>query len=114
MARLSTGAANTMLSALAAVATSFSLHDGDPGTTGANELSGGDYARQTGSWGSPSSGSMTIAAGETFDVPEDTTVRYWGAWSSGGTFQIGGELDDEESYTAAGQYILDGAKVDAS
>lgn len=63
----------------------LSLHTGDPGTTGANEVSGGSYARKTVTWGSASGGTRSNSAAVTFDVPGSTTVFYVGFWNSGGT-----------------------------
>lgn len=68
----------------------LSLHDGNPGSVGANEISGGTppYARQAIGWNSAVSGERTMSTQPEFDVPAGTTVRYAGMWSaaSGGTF----------------------------
>lgn len=60
-----------------------SLHSGYPGTTQANEISGGSpaYARKAltfGSAGTPSAGIKVTNADATFDVPAGTTVRWIG------------------------------------
>lgn len=82
-----------------------SLHTGDPGQTGASEVSGGSYARvavsrATGSWDAPSDGgayeTTDNAAAITFPAPTGTwgTCSYFGVWdaSTGGNFLFGGAL----------------------
>jgi hypothetical protein len=61
---------------------SMSLHDGFPGETGANELSGSGYARQTTSFNASSGGVRTLATAETFTVGAGQTVRWIGVWTS--------------------------------
>ena len=82
---LSNNAKNDMLDALGAEALWVSLHDGDPSTTGANEISGGSpaYARKAIAWNSAASGSMDDSTnGVELDVPAGTTVSYVGLWSA--------------------------------
>lgn len=83
-------AANEALDAAVALITHLSLHDGDPGTTGANEISGGSpaYARESATWDPAASRQVDIATGVSFDVPASTTVLWVGMWSqsSGGTY----------------------------
>jgi hypothetical protein len=87
--------------------TYISLHSASPSTTGANEISGGAYARVQTTWGASSAGSNT-GSQVTINVPAATTVAYFGIWStlSGGTYIGGGPLPNSETYTGAGQYLL--------
>lgn len=64
--------------------THFSLHTGDPSTTGANEVTGGSpaYARKAASWAAAASGQRATNAGVTFDVPAGTTVYHVGFWDA--------------------------------
>jgi hypothetical protein len=67
-----------------------SLHTGDPGTTGANEATGGSpaYARQATTWSADSTDDGVRAGTQvTIDVPAGT-YTYAGLWTaaSGGTF----------------------------
>ncbi len=67
-----------------------SLHTGDPGSTGANEATGGSpaYARKAATWAAASAGSRALAATfPVFDVPAGT-YYYLGYWSAStvGTF----------------------------
>lgn len=76
------------------VFTQASLHTAFPGTTGANEVSGGApaYARKAIAMGAAAGGQRTQAAPVTFDVPA-TTVRWVGYWNAGtfiGTAPNGG------------------------
>ena len=71
-----------------------SLHTGNPGTTGANEVTGGGYARQAENFGAASGGQLVNASDLSFDDMPACTVTYFGLWSlaSGGTFKGGGPL----------------------
>jgi hypothetical protein len=58
--------------------------------TGANELTGGSYARVAVTWGTPGSNAVALAGTPyTLNVPASTTVAFVGfqSASSGGTFQ---------------------------
>lgn len=67
----------------------ISLHDGNPGNTGAAEITGGTpaYARQAVTWGGASSGLRSNSNSLTYDVPASTILHY-GLWSAvtSGTF----------------------------
>lgn len=58
-----------MLAAAAETAVEASLHTGDPGTTGDNEVSGGDYTRVPVGWNAPASGAITADSDLVFLVP---------------------------------------------
>lgn len=64
-----------------------SAHTDDPGTTGANEVSGGVYARVQASLPTGSNGAGTAPA-VGIPIPAGVTVKYLGVWSAatGGTF----------------------------
>ena len=59
-----------------------SAHTGSPGLTGANEVSGGSYARQALSYNAASGNSKTTSATATIPIPSGTTVSYLGLWSA--------------------------------
>jgi hypothetical protein len=91
-----------------------SLHDGDPGTTGANELTGGSpaYARKAIAFNNASSGASDDSTnGITFDVPAGSDVSHAGLWASDGTFLGGGAVSAPESFASQGQYLLTDADV---
>ena len=106
---------NAMLNALGALATYVSLHSGDPGENGANEISGGSpaYARKTNAWNAASGGSMDNSSTPVFDVPAATTVSYVGFWSalSGGVFYGAANVTDEV-FAGQGTYTLTDADLD--
>jgi hypothetical protein len=60
-----------------------SLHTGFPGTTGANEVSGGAYARQGIVFSASSGDRRTQDGAEIFNVPASSTVRWIGHWQDG-------------------------------
>lgn len=97
--------------ATGAVATWFSLHIGDPGTTGANEGSGTGHARGQTTWDPSSGGTKNGSVAPLGAAAQNYT--HWGLWTaaSGGTFHIGGALPSPESYAAPGQYLLDPTMV---
>ena len=72
----------------------LSLHTASPGTTGANEVTGGSYARQSIVFGAASGGVVTSNTAQNFtNMPIETGgCTYFGIWSapSGGTFEGGG------------------------
>jgi hypothetical protein len=67
-----------------AVATAWvSLHDGaGPGETGANEVTGGGYARQSGAFGAAAAGAVSNTAIIDFTNMPAATVTFAGIWSS--------------------------------
>ena len=94
--------------AIGAVATWFSLHTGDPGTTGANEGSGTGYARDDTVWAAANAGTGTKLGSQAAIGAAAQSYTHWGLWSasSGGTFHMGGTLPAPEAYGAPGQYLL--------
>lgn len=60
-----------------------SLHTADPGETGASEVSGGSYARQSCAFAAATSGAGTIAnsGALTFTMPA-ATVTHWAIWDA--------------------------------
>lgn len=59
-----------------------SLHTGNPGSTGANEASGGGYSRQQTTWSSGSGGTIN---GSQVEIDVDPgTYNYAGLWSGSG------------------------------
>jgi hypothetical protein len=78
---------NTWRNVSGTITTTYaSLHTGDPGDTGASEVTGGSpaYGRKAITWNAAASGSMDGDA-VTFDVPAGTIthVGYWDASTSG-------------------------------
>lgn len=69
--------------------TFLSLHTGDPGITGADEVTGGSYARQAENFSAAASGAITNASAISFTGMPACTVIYVGFWTlvSGGTFK---------------------------
>ena len=85
---LSTTDINAMLSTWAADAPYMSAHSAYS-ASGANELSGGSYARVAVTWGSPSGGAISLSGTPySINAPASSTVEFVGFWSasSGGTF----------------------------
>lgn len=94
--------------AIGAVARWFSLHTGDPGTTGVNEMAGTGAARGQTTWNAANAGTGTKAGSEAVLGAAAGTATHYGLWtaSSGGTFHAGGPLPVSEVYAAPGTYGL--------
>lgn len=108
-------AKNLMLNALGAAVETVSLHTADPGSNGANEVSGGSpaYARKAITWGAAASGAIDDATnGATFDVPAGVTVTHVGFWD-GATFMASDAVTNEV-FAAQGTYTLNDADLDLS
>lgn len=106
---------NAMLDALAGLAVFVSLHEGDPGDNGANEISGGSpaYTRKGITWNPADGGSLDSSNQPVFDVPAGKTVSFVGFWSalSGGVFYGAADVVDEV-FAAQGTYTLTDADLD--
>ena len=100
-------AKNAMLTSLGALVTHVSLHTADPGTTGANPVTGGTYARIPVTWITPVGGVTSNVAAIVFNVPAGTTVSWVGMWGAltAGTFYGAGDVVDEV-YAGAGTYTI--------
>ena len=90
-----------------------SLHTGDPGTTGANEVAAqdDDYVRQAVDMGAASSGTSVSEDSQTWTAASDATtytVTHIGIWdsASGGEFLFGGALPVPETVVASGSLVL--------
>ncbi len=83
----------------------ISLHTGNPGTTGANEVAGGTYARQQVNFNAAAAGSAKNAAAITWTLMPTATVTYIGVWDavSAGNFCLGGALS-ESIEVSSGNY----------
>lgn len=106
---------NSLLDGFAADAVFASLHTGNPGTNGANEVTGGSpaYARKSVSWAAAASGALASNAQIVFDVPTGTTIQYVGFWSAStsGTF-YGHVTITNETYTGQGTYTIASGDID--
>lgn len=78
---LTTTARNQALDAITISA--MSLHNGFPGATGANELTGSGYTQMACSFNAASGGVRTVAAVTNFTVGAGHTVRWVGLWAGG-------------------------------
>jgi hypothetical protein len=82
----------------------ISLHNGDPGTTGANELSNGTYARvASGAFATISTATSVTTNDSVITFATDgngETVSSVGVWygASGGTYLFGGALTSSFAY----------------
>ena len=98
------------LTALGSAAKYASIHSGDPGTTGAGELTGGTptYARQSVTWATPTVDTLAMANQPTWNVPASSTAAYVGFYDSatGGKLLWSRPLPNAEVYAGQGTYTL--------
>lgn len=104
---LSNAALNVGANAIAGAAAYISLHDGDPGATGANEIAG--VARKAAAW-SPAGGSGDTSTGPHLFTggPASGSVTHFGLRSAatGGTWLGGGPLTGDHQFNSAGEYTV--------
>lgn len=112
MADLPTAGATSMLNAAPTpTGTTYfmGLNTGDPGTTGANEVSGGSYLRQAITFGSASAGVQTSTNSQSFaGMPAEAGgVPYFSLWSTttGGTYMGGGQTSGLSGSISSGTTI---------
>lgn len=97
----------------------LSLHNGDPGATGANEITGGSYIRQAITFAAASGGVIATSADLTFlDMPADTVthVGIFDSATTGGTnvFEQGGALTASKVVNAGDTFIIEAGDLSAT
>jgi len=85
-----------------------SLHNGDPGTTGANYISAG--GKQAATFNAAASGERALNADVAFSgLGAGASVTHFGVWlASGDVFKCGAALTGDATANAAGEYTLKG------
>lgn len=104
MATFSTTALNQALDGI--TVDRVSLHSGDPGTTGANYISGG--GKQAATFNAASSGERVLNANVDFtSLGASQSVTHFGFWlNAGDVFKGGAALTGDATANAAGEYTL--------
>ncbi len=108
-----TAGLNEASDGLAAAATHMSTHSAAAGATGANETTGGGYARQPIVWGAAAGGIATLSGAEAFSGPASDPVAEIGLWTalSGGTFLGSIAPTGDAAFNAAGEYNVTTATI---
>lgn len=95
-----------------------SLHTGDPGDTGANEVTGGTYGRQSCAFDAAASNHTQNTSVINFTLMPAITnpnyVTHFGLWSaaSGGTFRGGGAMTANKETNAGDTYQVAAGDLD--
>lgn len=107
---------NEMLDGLTGNVAFVSLHTSEPNASGSNEVAGGSYARQSVTWGTATTGSVSASDEPVFDVPGSTTVSWLGLWSAvtAGTFYGALELTNPETFGGPGTLTMDEITVNVA
>ena len=105
---LNDAARDAMLDHYDTLVTHVSAHTADPGTTGASEVSGGSYARQSITFAAASGGNLNSSNTPVIPIPAATTITHLGLWSAStaGTFYGSADITDEV-FGSAGNYTVD-------
>lgn len=93
--------------------TKVSVHTADPGTTGANEVVGGSYARQNVAFAAAASGAGASNVAATFAGMPAVTVTHIGLWA-GTTFLQGGALAASKTLNNGDTFQLSSGQITAS
>lgn len=93
------------VNALTALGSWISLHNGDPGTTGLNEVAG--VTRQQTTWGASSSGTAN-GSQVTFNSVPSGSYTHYGVYTaeSGGTFRWGFALSPGVTLSDIGTVLM--------
>lgn len=93
-----------------------SLHTADPADTGANEVTGGSYARQLATFNSAATKATTNVANVDFALMPAVTVTHVGIWSAStvGTFWWGGPLTASKVVPAGETFRISAADLDVT
>jgi hypothetical protein len=91
-----------------------SLHTADPGLTGASEVAGGSYARQTPTYGAAASALAETTAGVDFTGMPACTVTHVSLWTDTGTFLMSGALSASKVVNAGDTFQLPTAELDVA
>ncbi len=86
-----------------------SLHSGDPGTTGANYISGG--GKQAATFGAANGSGERLLSGDVAftGLGASQSVTHFGVWlAAGDVFKCGAALTGDQAANAAGEYTLKG------
>lgn len=104
MPRSSTAADNNAVTGWVTSSAFFNANTADPGTTGANEVSGGTNARVALAWASASGGAIANSGALSVNIPASTSVSFFSDWSliTAGVYQQGGALGTTLTFTTAG------------
>lgn len=121
---MGTGTASTAgrnAAATGVATTHLSLHTANPGDSGANEVTGGGYARKAVTFGAAAGGVRTATGSPVaaFDGPASQAVTHFGHWTAatGGTFLGAVALasgSDDLAFNAAGKYNVTAATITAT
>ena len=92
-----------------------SLHTGNPGENGANEVTGGSYARKAVTFGAVSNKATSNTAAIEFPGMPAATLTHVGLWdaSSGGAFWWGGALATSKAVGAGDKFIIPVGELNA-
>jgi len=94
----------------------ISLHTGDPGLTGANEVAGGSYIRKSGSFVAAASKAADNDAAIEFNGMPAAAITHIGIWDaeSAGNFLVGGPNTGTQSVALNNVFRLSVGVIDAA
>jgi hypothetical protein len=112
---LQTAALNGAADGVAGLAALMSLHNGDPGATGANEIAGGGYARQAVTWDPATGGIAAVDAVVSFAGTALQAITHVGLWTAAGAAWLGSDVPTGDlAFNAAGALDVTVATITAT
>lgn len=93
-----------------------SLHAGDPGQTGANEVTGGGYSRKLATFSAAANKATSNTTDIEFPDMPTATITHVGLWSaaSGGNFWWGGSLTVSKALTTGDTLKIPAGDLDVT
>lgn len=93
-----------------------SLHTADPEPAGANEVTGGGYARLAITWDAATGAVSGLNGTLAFSGPASGDATHLGLWSAltGGTYRGSAALTGDQAFNAAGEYTVTDITVTAA
>src|SRR5690242_19871876 len=103
---------NVMLDSLADTLAYVSIHEGDPGRLGSNEVSDERYERRAIEWKHAIKGTLDSSNEPVFDLPGGTYTHF-GVWTAqkGGDYLVGGPLIGAAVMSGPGRFELYDADI---
>lgn len=97
---------NDAVDAMTPYFVSISLHTGDPGSSGDNELTGDNYSRETADWSSASDASASITQDLVYQVSAGNEITHIGMWDSDDVWAGSVELDNPQPFVNDGELTV--------
>jgi hypothetical protein len=110
---LTTAVLTSLVEDLRTQVTQVGLHTASPGTTGANEVTGGSYSRKAETYAAAANGTSDLASALAFTGMPAVTITHY-SWWNGSTYLGGNPLATSRTLLAGDTYNLSSAPITVS